>query len=62
MLNRHLRFRDVTLILAAFVLLLGAVGCAQKEEMVTAQERLLPGPEKSVHHRFRERPRALRGG
>jgi tetratricopeptide (TPR) repeat protein len=38
MLNRHLRLRDLMRTIAALVLLLGAVGCAQKEEMVTAEQ------------------------
>ena len=43
MLNRHLSFRDVSGILAASVLLLGTLGCAQKEEMGTAMRGSAPG-------------------
>ena len=43
MLNRHLSFRDVSGILAALVLLLGTLGCAQKEEMGTAMGGSSPG-------------------
>jgi len=38
MLNRHLGYRDLICTIAALVLLLGAVGCAQKEEMATADQ------------------------
>ena len=38
MLNRHLRLRDLMRTIAALVLLLGAAGCAQKEEMVTVEQ------------------------
>jgi len=38
MLNRHLGLRDFMCTIAALVLLLGAVGCAQKEEMVSAEQ------------------------
>ena len=43
MLNRHLSFRDVSGILAASVLLLGTLGCAQKGEMGTAMGGSAPG-------------------
>lgn len=43
MLSRHLGFRDVTLVLATFVLLLGVAGCAKEEPAVPATEQVGSG-------------------
>ncbi len=60
MLNRHLGLRDLICTIAALVLLLGAAGCAQKEEMVTAeQEAASRAGKHSFYNRIQGRSHAV---
>jgi tetratricopeptide (TPR) repeat protein len=59
MLNRHLRLRNLMRTIAALVLVLGAAGCAQKEEMVTAEQEGASGVGQIPYTTGSETARAL---